>query len=90
VSLKNDLVLAFDGSSCRALFSDRFGTVFHDYPGANIESLKIDKRKSDADALCQKILKPYHDITSWLFHENTLYLTLSSSHSVMIFGGIDG
>ncbi len=88
IAFVENLVLAQDGKRWFAVFADRFGGVLLDHPGPAGEPVFSSSatRKSGGVAA---ILKPYADLTSWVYHDETLFFTLASSHSIMVFGGVN-
>lgn len=91
VSLKGETVFAFDGQKIAALFADRYGFSFQDCPAEIKDNLRFsgETGKKISPAV-NRILKRYVDMTSWVYHDETLYLTTSSSHSVFVFGALHG
>ena len=91
VALDGEKLFAFDGQKFAVLFVDRFGAVFHDCPPHLKENLRFNKKRpANIPAKAREIIKSYNDLTSWVYHDSTLYLTLASSHSIFVFGAIDG
>lgn len=90
VCLHENQIFASDGLSCAAVFADCHGSVLCDCSEAFIAALEFTASPTDsASAGARKILVQYDDLTSWVLHEQTLYLTIASSHSVFIFGAVD-
>lgn len=84
-------VFAFDGQKIAVIFADRFGCFFHECPPELKGKLRFDKTsKKKKSARLALLLESYADLSSWVVFENTLYLTLNSSHAVFVFGGING
>jgi hypothetical protein len=91
VATDGNNVYAFDGQKIAVLFADRFGCVFHDCPAELKGKLRFGKApKKKKSARLALLLESYVDLSSWVVLQDTLYLTLSSSHAVFVFGGIDG
>lgn len=90
ICLYDNLIFASDGSSCAVLFADCHGAVLCECSEAFIEILEfILPPATNAPAAAGKILAGYPDLTSWVCHEQTLYLTTASSHAIFIFGAVD-
>ncbi|PKL41531.1 MAG: hypothetical protein CVV41_18245 [Candidatus Riflebacteria bacterium HGW-Riflebacteria-1] len=91
VSLRDGLIVVADDVQTRVLFADRFGHVLLDCPDDLKSSTDFAPAPfSSASAPVAKILARYKDITSWVHHDSTLYLTTESSHAIFVFGAIDG
>lgn len=81
-------VFASDGTNCYALFADHFGESLVPCSSAFQETLTFQKRTESPGvnellAICMR----YKDITSWEYHNRTLFITTSSSFSIFVFGG---
>jgi len=91
LTLRDSLVFVSDGRQTGVVFADRFGCSLlecsdafdgaADFPLAPVSS---------ASAAAAKILGRYKDLTTWAQHDSTLFLTTASSHSVFLFGAVDG
>lgn len=91
VAQKGDLVFVSDERYTRVLFADRFGHILHDCsPDLVDPSAFTLKPVTSATKKVSDILGRYSDLTSWVHHDATLYLTTRSSHAVFIFGAVDG
>ncbi len=91
VALHGDLILVSDERYTRVLFADRFGHTLHDCSPDLVNSSAYNlKPVKSATKNAAEILGRYPDITSWVFHDATLFITTRSSHTVFIFGEIDG
>lgn len=91
VAVEGGHVFVSDGLRTAALFSDRYGSVFQESPETTYESLSFSLEPIDKAPLeVAKILSRYPDLTSWVYHEATLFFTTSSSHAVFISGAVDG
>lgn len=91
VTLLDGVVFVSDGSQIRALFADRFGHVLVECAGSSDDFADFSlKSVSTAPPHIAKILVRYKDLTSWVHDDSTLYLTTGSSHSVFLFGAVNG
>ena len=91
VAVSGGVVFVSDGSRTSALFADRFGYTLHDCAESFSEQLTFTLNPlSAAKPGIAKILARYPDLSSWAHDDATLYLTTGSSHSVFLFGAIDG
>ncbi len=89
VFLDNNLVYATDGRYSAVVFVDRYGALLHDAPEIAEDSIPDALKSADmAPPQAAKILSRYPDLTSWVYHDSTLFLTTASSHAVFIFGAI--
>mgnify|MGYP000978787863 CR=1 FL=1 len=90
VFLDNNLVFAADGRYSAVIFADRYGALLHDAPEIPEESIPNVLKSADmAPPAAAKILSRYPDLTSWVYHDTTLFLTTASSHAIFIFGAIN-
>lgn len=90
VFLDKNLVYAADGRYSAVIFADRYGALLHDAPEIAEEAIPDALKSADmAPPEAAKILSRYPDLTSWVYHDSTLFLTTASSHAVFIFGAIN-
>ncbi len=89
VFLDKNLVYAADGRYAAVIFADRYGALLHDAPEISEDLIPKTLKSADmAPPEAAKILSRYPDLTSWVYHGETLYLTTASSHAVFVFGAI--
>lgn len=89
VFLDNNLVFVADGRYSAVVFADRYGALLHDAPEISEDLIpNVLKTVDLAPPEAAKILSRYPDLTSWVYHDATLYLTTASSHAVFVFGAI--
>lgn len=87
LKLHGDQVFASDGLRSFAIFADRFGRILHASDGAFLLKRAPEQTTNPKIAA---LLARYPDLTSWVYHDSTLFITCSSSHAIFIFGAIDG
>ncbi len=91
LTLRDNLVFVSDGLQTRVLFADRFGSVLLECPEVFDGSADFALNPvTTAPSAAAKILGRYKDLTAWVYHDSTLFLTTASSHSVFLFGAVDG
>lgn len=82
-------VFISDKQNCYGLFADHFGESLVPCSDAFKSTLKFSlKNKKSNSSQINNIISKYDDITSWEYHNSTLFITTESSYSVFIFGGI--
>ena len=86
LKLLGEQVFASDGLRSFAVFADRFGRILHASSGAFLLKRPPDQTTKPQIAT---LITRYPDLTSWVYHDSTLFLTCSSSHAIFIFGAID-
>jgi len=89
--LRDNMVFVSDGQQTGVVFADRFGCILLEcsdaFDGsADFKLAPVSAAKGEA----VKILGRYKDLTTWAQHDSTLFLTTASSHSVFLFGAVDG
>ncbi len=91
ITSQENMIFVSDGFSTNAIFVDRYGATLQECNSGISDSLKFSLTPlKSAPENSAKILKKYEDLTSWVYQHSTLFLTTASSHSVFVFGGIDG
>jgi len=89
--LRENMVFVSDGQQTGVVFADRFGYILLEcsdtFDGTADFTLAP---VSLASGVATKILGRYKDLTTWAQHDSTLFLTTASSHSVFLFGAVDG
>lgn len=89
--LRENMVFVSDGQQTGVVFADRFGCILLECSDAFDGSADfILAPVSSASGAAAKILGRYKDLTTWAQHDSTLFLTTASSHSVFLFGAVDG
>jgi hypothetical protein len=89
--LRDNMVFVSDGQLTGVVFADRFGCVLLECSDAFDGSADFAPAPaSSATGEAAKILGRYKDLTTWAQHDSTLFLTTASSHSVFLFGAVDG
>jgi len=89
--LRDNMVFVSDGQQTGVVFADRFGCVLLECSDSFDGSADFKLAPvSSATGAAAKILGRYKDLTTWAQHDSTLFLTTASSHSVFLFGAVDG
>ncbi len=90
LTLQQNQVFASDGRTALAVFADRFGRTLYPCPESIAQGLIFAQKKPEnLSATLAKVLKRYSDLTSWVCHDSTLFLTTENSHSIFAFGPIN-
>lgn len=89
--LRDNMVFVSDGQHTGVVFADRFGCVLLECSDAFDGSIDFALAPvNSASSAAAKILRRYNDLTTWAQYDTTLFLTTASSHSVFLFGAVDG